>query len=145
MAVQIAFDAFHLFGAGNRFKDEGHACQFKGSPQLPFEERHVVVCGIFFGVDEHLDLGRTARVRPENIRISCDLQDGGRGISAVVDLIEPLGSETLVHCITELRNIRVTVRVQNDGSFPIRQIKHSDRIVLLPDMDRVIVFDREGV
>jgi ABC-type sugar transport system ATPase subunit len=92
-----------------------------------------------------LDLGRTAGVRPENIRISCDSQDGGRGISAVVDLIEPLGSETLVHCITELRNIRVTVRVQNDGSFPIRQIKHSDRIVLLPDMDRVIVFDREGV
>ncbi|MBO5940299.1 MAG: ABC transporter ATP-binding protein [Kiritimatiellae bacterium] len=92
-----------------------------------------------------LDLGRTVGVRPENIRINDVPQADSKGVLAVVDLVEPLGSETLVHCITELRNIRVTVRLHNDGASAIRQIEAGKHVELLPDMNKAVVFDREGL
>jgi ABC-type sugar transport system ATPase subunit len=82
-------------------------------------------------------------VRPENIRIATEGAADGKGILATVDLIEPLGSETLVHCVTETRNVKVTVRVQNGAGFDVN-VDSGDRVVLLPDMEKAVVFDREG-
>jgi len=90
-----------------------------------------------------LDLGRTVGVRPENIRIAAGETADGKGIPASVDLIEPLGSETLVHCVTETRKVKVTVRVQNGVGSAVN-VNSGDRVVLLPDMEKAVVFDREG-
>ena len=80
-----------------------------------------------------LDLGRTVGVRPENIRILSGGYDGAKGLPATVDLVEPLGSETLVHCITENRGVKVTVRVQQGAGDAVRA-DAGDRVVLVPDM-----------
>ena len=88
-----------------------------------------------------LDLGRTVGVRPENIRISEAGDADGKGIPATVDLIEPLGSETLVHCVTENRNVRVTVRVQHGAGTSVG-VGTGHRVILLPDMGKAVVFDR---
>ena len=90
-----------------------------------------------------LDLGRTVGVRPENIRIGSGDVSDDRGLPATVDLIEPLGSETLVHCVTETRKVKVTVRVLN-GTGPTVKVDSGDRVVLLPDMKKAVLFDREG-
>ena len=87
-----------------------------------------------------LDLGRIVGVRPENIAISSGGAEG-KGLPATVDIIEPLGSETLVHCVTENRNIKVTVRVQH-GAGGVAGVKAGERVTLVPDMGRAVVFDR---
>jgi multiple sugar transport system ATP-binding protein len=89
-----------------------------------------------------LDLGRTVGVRPENIRLSAQIEGASEGLGAVVDIVEPLGNETLVHCVTENRNVKVTVRIQ--GSENCVGIEPSMRVVLLPDMHKAVVFDREA-
>ena len=89
-----------------------------------------------------LDLGRTVGVRPENISIlksACDDPRSAQGIAATVDLVEPLGSETLVHCLTNDRNVKVTVRVVRDGSMDL-SVKSGDSVQLLPDMSKAIMF-----
>ena len=88
-----------------------------------------------------LDLGRTVGVRPENIRISAGCETECRGLPATVDIVEPLGSETLVHCVTENRGIKVTVRVRHDAGNAVGTVI-GDRVVLVPEMDKAVVFDR---
>ena len=87
-----------------------------------------------------LDLGRTVGVRPENIRIE-RVPDGAerpfRGLAATVDLVEPLGSETLVHCLTDDRHLKVTVRLLNQTAVP----SAGDPVWLLPDMSKAVLFD----
>ena len=88
-----------------------------------------------------LDLGRTVGVRPENIRIEA-AKDGAPppgGIAATVDLVEPLGSETLLHCLTEDRKVKATVRVVG-GDENVLSIRPGDRVTLLPDMSKAITF-----
>jgi len=86
-----------------------------------------------------LDLGRTVGVRPENIQI--EAKDAARpvpsrGLSATVDLVEPLGSETLVHCLTDERHLKVTVRVLNPADVPAS----GDSVMLVPDMEKAVFF-----
>ena len=88
-----------------------------------------------------LDLGRTVGVRPENIRMSAGGNADGKGLPATVDLIEPLGSETLVHCVTEDRGVKVTVRVQH-GAGNVVGVAAGAHVVLSPDMGKAVVFDR---
>ena len=88
-----------------------------------------------------LDLGRTVGVRPENIRI-VPAKDGASsegGIAATVDLVEPLGSETLLHCLTDDRKVKTTVRVVG-GDENVLSIRPGDRVTLLPDMSKAITF-----
>ena len=88
-----------------------------------------------------LDLGRTVGVRPENIRIVA-AKDGAPpagGLAATVDLVEPLGSETLLHCLTDDRKVKVTVRVVG-GDESALSIRPGDRVTLLPDMSKAITF-----
>jgi hypothetical protein len=55
-----------------------------------------------------------------------------------VDLVEPLGSETLVHCVTAERGLKVTVRLLGQDATP----GVGDRVALLPDMGKAVVFAR---
>ena len=88
-----------------------------------------------------LDLGRTVGVRPEHIAILPDASPGGetpaKGLRAAVDLVEPLGSETLVHCITAERGVKVTVRVMDGSAVP----GIGERVLLVPDMAKAAQFD----
>ena len=88
-----------------------------------------------------LDLGRTVGVRPENIQIETIESDRGsaqsaRGLAATVDLVEPLGSETLVHCLTNERHLKVTVRILNHSAVP----SAGDSVMLVPDMGKAVLF-----
>jgi ABC-type sugar transport system ATPase subunit len=87
-----------------------------------------------------LDLGRTVGVRPENIRVErapSGAERPSRGLAATVDLVEPLGSETLVHCLTDDRHLKVTVRLLNQAAVP----SAGDSVWLLPDMSKAVLFD----
>ena len=86
-----------------------------------------------------LDLGRTVGVRPENIKLYAADAVADKGFAATVDIVEALGSETLVHCITEDRGVKVTVRLQNKAATVAAA---GARVVLVPDMAKAVVFDR---
>ena len=88
-----------------------------------------------------LGLGRTVGVRPENKRICLAEAGSGRGLPATVDLIEPLGSETLVHCVTETRKVKATIRIQH-GAERAAGMVPGERVMLVPDMSKAVVFDR---
>ena len=81
-----------------------------------------------------LDLGRTVGVRPEDIRVTTE---GGDGLRATVDLVELLGSETLVHCVTAERAVKVTARVASRGAG----FAPGAQVTLRPDMARAVLFD----
>ena len=87
-----------------------------------------------------LDLGRTVGVRPEDIAILLgDVgESSARGIGAVVDLVEPLGNETLVHCVTVERALKVTVRLPGKDLAPVV----GNRVALLPDMEKAVTFEK---
>ena len=83
-----------------------------------------------------LDLGRTVGVRPEHLRIfpADDAPEGA--LRAHVDIVEPLGAETLVHAILDGRNTPIVARAP--GSTPVR---HGDALALVPDMEKAVKFD----
>jgi multiple sugar transport system ATP-binding protein len=96
-----------------------------------------------------LDLGRVTGVRPENMRLEL-LADGvnadeaelsGKGFSATVDLVEPLGAETLIHCITDRRNVHVTVRLSGDAARSIACVSAGCRVLVRPNMSKAVKFN----
>ena len=85
-----------------------------------------------------LDLGRTVGVRPEHLRICPAEGDGAPegALLAYVDIVEPLGAETLVHAVLDGRSTPIVARAP--GSTPVR---HGDAIALVPDMEKAVKFD----
>jgi ABC-type sugar transport system ATPase subunit len=84
-----------------------------------------------------LDLGRTVGVRPEHLRI-CPVEGDGApegALLAHVDIVEPLGAETLVHAVLDARKTPVVARVP--GSTVVR---HGDVLALVPDMSKAVKF-----
>ena len=83
-----------------------------------------------------LDLGRTVGVRPEHLRIlpADGAPDGA--LPATVDVVEPLGAETLVHAVLDSRRAHVVARAPGGCA-----VRHGDRIALLPDPSKTIAFD----
>lgn len=78
---------------------------------------------------------RTVGLRPEHISLR-PLGDGESApLTARVDFIEPLGSETLVHVLTDRLNYRATVRVAGFALFA----PHS-RVALELDKSRAVEF-----
>jgi len=73
-------------------------------------------------------------LRPEHIAV--EPEDCGKGIEAVVDIVEPLGSETLVHVRTK-DGFNAVARVQGAARFV-----HGSRVRLVPDMSRAVRFAR---
>ena len=82
-----------------------------------------------------LDLGRTVGVRPEHLRVfpAADAPEGA--LLAHVDIVEPLGAETLVHAVLDARKTPVVARVP--GSTVVH---HGDALALVPDMSKAVKF-----
>ena len=86
-----------------------------------------------------LDLGRTVGLRPEHMAISMSPPaDGAAALEASVDFVEPLGSETIVHCVLSMRSVRVAVRLS--GAARAKVPGAGDRVWLLPDSSHAIAF-----
>ena len=83
-----------------------------------------------------LDLGRTVGVRPEHLRIlpADGAPDGA--LPATVDVVEPLGAETLVHAVLDSRRAHVVARAPGGCA-----VRHGDRIAIFPDPSKTIAFD----
>ena len=83
-----------------------------------------------------LDLARTVGVRPEHLRVfPADTAPEG-ALPAHVDIVEPLGAETLVHAVLDGRGTPVVARITGSAS-----IRHGDAVALVPDMSRAVAFD----
>ena len=83
-----------------------------------------------------LDLGRITGLRPEHVRI---VQPSGAAgeLPATVDILEPLGAETIVHVVLDGRQLPVLARVQ--GSCPF---SHGDKVAVVADLSKAVFFER---
>ena len=84
-------------------------------------------------------LGRGAKVtlgvRPRAFELTHEPAEGT--LSAVADLIEPMGAETLVHMLEGERDIRVVVE-------RTRRVRPGERLHMRPKPGQVHVFDETG-
>lgn len=78
---------------------------------------------------------KTIGLRPERIAIRRVAQGAVEPFVAVVDFVEPLGSETLVHVVTERMLFKAVVRVAGFASF-----KSGERVALDLDMTGAVEF-----
>lgn len=82
-----------------------------------------------------LDLGRTVGVRPEHVQVRKG-DAGAGGLAATVDLVEPLGAETIIHAVLDQRKTPMIARATGDIS-----IRHGERVLLVPDMTKAVFFE----
>ncbi|MCC0034349.1 MAG: sn-glycerol-3-phosphate import ATP-binding protein UgpC [Hoeflea sp.] len=83
-----------------------------------------------------LDAGAVIGIRPEHI----DLAAPGTGLlDADVAFCEPLGAETLVHCVTAAGD-KIVVRIDGEVSLPA----DGSRVGLAIDPARILAFNAEG-
>ena len=87
-----------------------------------------------------LDFGRTTGLRPEHFAVVPAANAPADALAATVDIVEPLGSETIVHAVADLGKTPVSVRLPGDAAA-----KHGDRIAIVPDFSKAVYFDFEGV
>jgi ABC-type sugar transport system ATPase subunit len=86
------------------------------------------------------DLARTVGIRPEHVRVA-RANDASAAAApgaqlATADIVETLGSETIVHAVLDGRNMTVLARVPGAAG-----VAHGDRLVLVPDMSKAVTFD----
>ena len=84
-----------------------------------------------------LDLGRTVGVRPEHVRVERLSEDDQNpaGLIATVDLVEPLGAETIVHTRLDVIKTPVIARLPGNAS-----LRHGERVRLVPDLSHAVYF-----
>ena len=82
-----------------------------------------------------LDLGRTVGIRPEHVRIE-KLEGETKNLTGTVDLVEPLGAETIVHMVLDQLKVPMIARLNGDASF-----KHGDRVRIVPDLTHAVYFE----
>ena len=95
-----------------------------------------------------LDLGRTVGIRPEHVKVErldagtapdlAALRNGtaaAKGLPATVDLVEPLGAETIVHAVLDQRGTPMIARVPGGTD-----VRHGMRVLLMPDLSRASYF-----
>ena len=84
-----------------------------------------------------LDLGRTVGVRPEHVRLEPPAAPAAPsdGLVGVVDLVEPLGAETIVHARLEPFQASVIARLPGEAAW-----KHGDRVRIVPDLAHAVYF-----
>ncbi len=86
------------------------------------------------------DLGMTVGVRPESVRVIPEENaTGDAGFPAVVELVEPLGAETIVHATLDRRGIAMIARLSGNVGFRAGQ-----RVRMLPDLSRAVYFGPTG-
>ncbi len=82
-----------------------------------------------------LDLGRTVGVRPEHVKLE-KLTGPGTGLVGIVDLVEPLGAETIVHVLLDAPKTTVIARLSGDVA-----LVHGARVQVRPDLTHAVYFD----
>ncbi len=82
-----------------------------------------------------IDFARTTGLRPEHFSVVPADNAPNDAILATVDIVEPLGSETIVHAVADLGKTLVAVRLPGDS-----KVRHGERIALVPDMGRAVYF-----
>ncbi len=82
-----------------------------------------------------LDLGRTVGVRPEHLRVE-PFTGTEQGLVGSVDLVEPLGAETIVHVVLDQLKTPTIARLPGDAA-----VKHGDRGRVVPDLAHAVYFD----
>ena len=86
------------------------------------------------------DLARTVGIRPEHVRVAraddASVAAAPGAQLATADIVETLGSETIVHAVLDGRNMTVLARVPGAAG-----VAHGDRLVLVPDMLKAVTFD----
>ena len=87
------------------------------------------------------DLARTVGIRPEHIRVARAGDEAAASapgaLPATADIVETLGSETIVHAVVDGRRIAVLARVPGAAG-----VSHGDRLVLVPDMSKAVTFEQ---
>ncbi|MDQ3001301.1 MAG: sn-glycerol-3-phosphate ABC transporter ATP-binding protein UgpC [Fibrobacterota bacterium] len=73
-------------------------------------------------------------VRPEHLRLERSANDGAKGIAAEVEVVEPLGAETLVYC--RAGQHRAVARIH-----PETIIGRGDKVTLIPEPANMHFFD----
>lgn len=120
--IQQAAPPLEVYGRpANRF-----VASFIGTPPM-----NLLPPGVY-------DLARTVGIRPEHLRFEklADGEAGRTGLVAVVDLVEHLGAETIVHAAIEGRGTPIVVRAPGAPA-----IVHGERLALAPDESKVVYFD----
>jgi multiple sugar transport system ATP-binding protein len=120
---------------------------FIGSPAMnffPVEQRGETVAFSHDGAAVAVDAGSTALVRragkavlgirPEHFAVAADASDG---VGIVVKLVEPLGSDTLIHF--DLAGAHAIARID-----PALRPKVGDRLSLRPQPGKMHLFDPEN-
>ena len=85
-----------------------------------------------------LALGHMVGLRPEHVSISDSRPDDAGAIEARVDFVEPLGPETIVHCILAMRSVHVAARLS--GAARVRPPAPGSVVWILPDMAHAVTF-----
>ena len=82
------------------------------------------------------DLGRVTGLRPEHVRLAPPTGNAGE-LPATVDIVEPLGAETIVHVRLDGRGLEVIARIP--GATPFA---HGDKVAVTADLSKAVYFDR---
>ena len=82
------------------------------------------------------DLGRITGLRPEHLRVVRPTGAAGE-LAATVDIIEPLGAETIVHAVIDARALTVLARVPGKCPF-----NHGDKVAIIADLAKAVYFDK---
>ena len=83
-----------------------------------------------------LDLGRTVGIRPEHVRVE-PFVEGQVGLVGTVDLVEPLGAETIVHTKLDAVKVPLIARLPGDAT-----LKHGDRVRIVADLTHAVYFEK---
>ncbi len=83
-----------------------------------------------------LDLGRTTGLRPEHVQVVPRTGAPGE-LPATIDIIEPLGAETIVHAVLDGRKLPVLARVPGKCPFT-----HGEKVAIVADMSKAVYFER---
>ena len=85
------------------------------------------------------DPSRVTGLRPEHVAVArVDAAPSSPRAEAMVDIVEPLGSETLVHAYTG--SFRAVARVPGSVRFA-----PGEKVLLVPDLSRAVYFTAESV
>ena len=89
------------------------------------------------GLDKHVGASVVAGVRPEHLYVVSPPPSAQRVDGFSVDVIEPLGNETLLHARSEGQELTAALAPQ---SLP----KPGERVALAIDVTRLVFFDQPG-
>ncbi|WP_418285739.1 ABC transporter ATP-binding protein [Halorubrum sp. DTA46] len=132
---------------------------FIGSPAMNFLEGEVVDDGVeskytnfdFDPATQGVQTGQdiTVGVRPEDVYLQRDAEKAAaptKAFDAVVDVIEPMGSELFVYLLFD-RDVEASAEGRGEGQLlinltPDTQISEGDDISVVMDRDKTHLFDR---